>query len=49
MMLTMLFDQALILEGRTPVNLNEFANRMTRLMQRVFQPKACDAGGYQLY
>ena len=31
---TMLFDQALILEGRTPVNLNEFANRMTRLMQR---------------
>ncbi len=31
---TMLFDQALILEGRTPVNLNEFASRMTRLMQR---------------
>ena len=31
---TMLFDQALILEGSTPVNLNEFANRMTRLMQR---------------
>ncbi len=31
---TMLFDQALILEGRTPVNLTEFASRMTRLMQR---------------
>ena len=30
----MLFDQAQILEGRTPVNLPEFAQRLTRLMER---------------
>jgi HSP90 family molecular chaperone len=30
----MLFDQAQILEGRTPSNLPEFAQRLTRLMER---------------
>ncbi len=30
----MLLDQAQILEGRTPVNLPEFAQRLTRLMER---------------
>ncbi len=30
----MLFDQAQILEGRTPMNLPEFAQRLTRLMER---------------
>ena len=30
----LLFDQAQILEGRTPSNLPEFAQRLTRLMER---------------
>lgn len=30
----MLFDQAQILEGKTPDSLTDFASRMTRLMQK---------------
>jgi len=30
----MLFDQAQILEGKTPDSLTEFTQRMTRLMER---------------